>query len=36
MGPGEFVSQVLDSAGVGNVVPVVPDLQSARTSLAGQ
>jgi len=36
MGPGELVSQVLDSAGVGNVVPVVPDLQSARSSLAGQ
>jgi anti-anti-sigma factor len=36
MAPGEFVAQVLDSAGVGNVVPVVPDLQSARSSLAAQ
>jgi anti-anti-sigma factor len=36
MGPNEFVGQVLDSAGVSNVVPVVPDLPSARFSLAAQ
>jgi anti-sigma B factor antagonist len=36
MGAGEFVSQVLDSAGVANVVPVVPDLASARSTLAAQ
>jgi anti-sigma B factor antagonist len=34
MGPGEFVAQVLDSAGVGNVVPIVPDLPSARARLS--
>jgi anti-sigma B factor antagonist len=36
MGPSEFVAQVLDSAGVGNVVPVVPDLARARSTLAAQ
>jgi anti-sigma B factor antagonist len=36
MGASEFVSQVLDSAGVGHVVPVVPDVQSARSVLAAQ
>ena len=36
MGASEFVAQVLDSAGVGHVVPVVPDLPSARSTLAAQ
>jgi len=34
MGPSNLVAQVLDSAGVGHVVPVVPDLPSARATLS--
>ena len=36
VGAGDMVTQVLESAGVGNVVPLVRDLASARSSLSAQ
>jgi anti-anti-sigma factor len=35
-GAGPLVAQVLDSAGVGNVMPIAPDLATARAALTAQ
>jgi anti-anti-sigma factor len=33
VGPTDLVAKILESAGVGNVVPIVPDIAAARTAL---
>jgi anti-sigma B factor antagonist len=34
LGPSPLILEVLETAGVGNVVPIVPDLASAQSALA--